>query len=103
MKMSKRINLNQGTINFWVDEDDLYKRERELASKDTENGGVRAVIKEGKLNFTHIMIGEGRRDIEVYLDNYIERDKQHMVQISWDIEDRIAVYVDGELIQDEPF
>lgn len=96
-----QINLQEGTIAFWIKENKLKWNDGQSAIlfNIPKNDGSLFMVKDNdnKLKFFHVILGKGRNDVETDVSN-LPTEKPHLIAVTWSIEKKeIALYVDGEL------
>lgn len=105
--MNKKINLETGSVSFWIPEKlfDYDNGKAHILANLSGNGGSILILKDtdNKLKFFHVFLGKGRTDVEIDVSD-ISSSERHMVTATWDIKDskKISLYVDGgKKVKDE--
>jgi len=100
MSNGKNLNLEEGTINFWIPRKLFNYNDRKshiLLTKSNNQGSI-LILKDtdDKLKFFHVLIGKGRTDVEIDVSNLSGEDR-HMVTATWSLASKqINLYVDGD-------
>jgi len=99
----EKINLKQGTIEFWMREDKIQWSDNKtnilfnIPVNNTENGSLFMVKDEdNKLKFFHVILGKGRTDVEADVSG-LSNKKPHHIVVTWDVNKQtIILYIDGK-------
>lgn len=110
LTMSKKdLNINEGSINFWINENTLSFNDgvsTRILNFDPKGGSILCIKDaDNKLKFFFVVLGEGRVDIEFNVEN-VDETKKHMVTFTWSLEEKeLNLYFDGkkEVTEKIPF
>ena len=106
MPSPNEINLEEGTINFWIKKDKfdfLNNNIYRFIDLSTPRGSI-LIIKDSdkKLKFFHVLLGKGRTDVEIDVSKITNNKKKHMITATWSLKNKkIALYLDGGEIQEK--
>jgi len=98
---NKKINLDEGTIAFWIDANKVNFNDNKftpLMNQDTEKGSI-FILKDAdnKIKFFYVYLGQGRTDIEWDCSN-LDSSIRHMIAVTWSQSNKqIQLFVDGKL------
>jgi len=101
LKMNdKKIDLTEGTITFWIPKRLFCYNDNKthILFNLSNNQGSILIIKDddNKLKLFHVLLGEGRTDIELDVKN-ISNKERHMIAATWSISKKeINLYLDGD-------
>ena len=98
---SNQVNLQEGTIEFWVKENKLIWNDvrANVLFNISKGDGSLFMVKDSdnRLKLFHVILGKGRTDVEVDVAE-LSINKSHYIVATWSTEKKeVALYVDGEL------
>ncbi len=102
----KKIDIKEGTIEFWTDEDKLIWNDNKknlLFNVSVDTKGSIFLIKDNdnKLKFFHVLIGKGRTDVEIDV-SALSNEKPHHIVAIWSLNKRkIVLFIDGGNLKKE--
>lgn len=98
---SKKIDINEGTIEFVIGSGKVNYSSGEMAplfQSNPQDGSI-FILKDidNKIKFFHVYLGKGRTDAE-YDVSKLDQNKKHMFAFTWSVASKeIKIYIDGEL------
>jgi len=98
---SNQVNLQEGTIEFWVKENKLIwdDGKANVLFNISKSDGSLFMVKDSdnRLKFFHVILGKGRTDVEVDVSE-LSTNKPYYIVATWSVSKKeIALYIDGEL------
>ena len=101
MRLKTDVNVNEGTLSFWVKKDKQIWNDGKITPffNYTGSNGTLSLIKDddNKLKFSQILMGEGRVDIEADVSD-LPSDKKHFIAVTWSRDKKkTRLYLDGEV------
>jgi len=100
MNNNPNLNIEEGTITFWVQPNKISYDDNSvfpLAQFDPPNGSI-LILKDSdkKIKFFHVYLGKGRTDIETDVSK-LERIKKHFFVFTWSVNNKeLKIYIDGK-------
>lgn len=104
-KHSVRLNLEEGTITFWVKKNKLtwndglihvFMNPSNYFSPRARGSILILKDSDNRLKFFHVILGKGRTDVETDVSS-LSVSEDHFFAFTWSIETgEIIVYIDGE-------
>jgi hypothetical protein len=103
----EKIRIEEGTINFWIKEHSLDFNDgktTQIFDANPEGGSILcSKDKDNKLKFFFVVIGKGRRDIELDVSEY-DQNKKYMITFTWNLAgNALKLYINGELRETKKF
>lgn len=102
--MENNLNIESGTINFWIKENTIIFNDDKINEIFNLNpiGGSIFMVKDSdnKFKIMYVVLGKGRIDLE-YNVSSLDINKRHMISITWDINKSLVLYVDWKEVKNE--
>ena len=99
MDTQSKVNIKEGSMEFWVKEKKLIWNDgtEQMLFNISKSDGSIFLIKnsDNKLKFSHVSLGKGKASIKVDVSE-LPIDEPHHIVVTWDVEKEIALYVDGK-------
>ena len=101
--LSNKIDIEKGTISFWIKENQIKFDNNQLLSFININKpkGSIFILKDAdnKIKFFYVYLEKGRTDIE-WDCSHLVSNKKHMIATTWSQENKeINLYIDGQLVE----
>jgi len=98
-KNNMKFPYKEGTISFWIPKNFIKYNDNKthiLVNRGNEKGSI-FIVKDNdnKMKFFHVIIGEGRTDVEIDVKN-LSTEKKHMITATWNFyKKENKLYIDG--------
>jgi len=101
MDNQNKFNIEEGTITFWVKEEEVNWSDYKATPlfEKSENGSSVFIIKDNdnKIKFFHVYFEKDKTDLE-YDVSSLSSNEPHFFAFTWSVEDKkLALYIDGKL------
>lgn len=98
------LNLNQGTISFWIRAGKLKwnNNQRNLLFEASREEGKISIIKDAKniLRATYELKGKKKKEVSIEVGG-LSGKRDHMITFTWSQnENKITLYLDGEKVDE---
>lgn len=101
-----KLNIKEGTINFWIKENQLNftdSKTTPIFAVSPEGGSIFMVKdQDNKLKVFFVVLDKGRTDLE-YDTASLSSDTKHMFSLTWNLNKKeLNLYIDGvKVVQQE--